>query len=144
MVQSVAKGNESDGFVDLSTPADPALLAALADDMAPLTPSQPLDQTTLTPAGMTRASVLNELGVIKAAMRTWFDKMPDQVMREASAYSARCTELWTELRLVEQDDRRFTQLRTMQVTPVLEEIDRQVSMAKSRIAIMRQDLDMIR
>jgi len=90
------------------------------------------------------AEVLLELAGIKAAIRTWYEKQPDEVIREASAYSARLTEMWTELRILESYDRQYTQLRTLQVTPVIEEIDRQFRMNQSRIAMSRQDLDLNR
>lgn len=85
-----------------------------------------------------------ELAWIKVAIRGWYQKQPDEVIREASAYSARLTELWTELRVLEQYDRQYTQLRTMQITPVLDEVDRQYKFAQSRIAMSRQDLDLNR
>lgn len=90
------------------------------------------------------AELLLEMAGVKAAIRTWYDKQPDEVIREASAYSARLTEIWTELRILESYDRQYTQLRTMQVTPVLDEIDRQYRFAQSRIAMSRQDLDLNR
>jgi len=137
---------------------DPALLAALADDIAPLRPSRvdifteaaeyarqgiPVDWAFLGTSVGTVPALLLELAGIKAAIRTWYDKAPDEVVREASAYSARLTEVWSELRLLEQRGlREYTQMRTMQVTPVLEEIDRQFKFAQSRIAMMRQDIDM--
>jgi hypothetical protein len=90
----------------------------------------------------TKSEVLLELAGIKAAIRTWYEKQPDEVLREAAAYSARLTELWTELKLLEVLDRTYLQIRTMQVQPVLDEIDRQFKMNQSRIAMLRQDLDM--
>lgn len=134
MVKAVVQGSQEQGFVDSEAPIDPMLLAALANDLAPLGTGDPT----------TRVAVLIELAGIKAAIRTWYDKQPDQVLREASAYSARLTELWTGLRLVEQHDRTWTQLRTMQVQPVLDEIDRQYRINQSRIAIARQDIDLSR
>lgn len=133
MPKATMTGTEERGFLD-TTPLDPALLAALANDMAPLSDGEPT----------TRVAVLMELAGIKAAIRTWFDKQPDQVIREASAYSARLTELWTGLRLLESQDRQWTQLRTMQVQPVLDELDRQYRFCQSRIAMMRQDIDLAR
>lgn len=133
-MKAVVKGSEEQGFVDATTSIDPALLAALANDMAPLGVGEPT----------TRVAILMELAGIKAALRTWYDKQPDQVLREASAYSARLTELWTGLRLLEQHDRQYTQLRTMQVQPIIDEIDRQFRFAQSRIAIARQDIDLSR
>lgn len=125
-------GTEEQGYLD-TTPVDPALLAALTTSMAPLR----------TGVG-SRVDILMELAGIKAAIRTWFDRQPDQVIREASAYSARLTEMWTGLQLVETHDREYTRLRTQQVQPVLDEIDRQYKFSTSRIALMRQDLDMVR
>ncbi len=133
MPKATMTGTEERGFLD-TTPIDAALLAALATDMAPLNDGDPT----------TRVAVLVELAGIKAAIRTWFDKQPDQVIREASAYSARLTELWTGLRLLESNDRQWTQLRTQQVQPVLDEVDRQYRFNVSRIAMMRQDIDLAR
>lgn len=134
MPKAVVHGTDEQGFVDASVPIDPALLAALANDMAPLGTGEP----------STRVAILMELAGIKAALRTWYDKQPDQVLREASAYSARLTELWTGLRLLEQHDRQWTQMRTMQVQPIIDEIDRQYRFNQSRIAIARQDIDLSR
>lgn len=134
MPKATMQGTAEGGFIDRDAPIDPALLAALANDIAPLGVGAP----------ETRAEALLELAGIKAAVRTWYDKQPDQVTREASAYSARLTELWTELRLLEAHDRQWTQLRTMQVQPVLDEIKFQYELCKSRIAIARQDIDLSR
>lgn len=131
---STMTGSDEQGHIDLDTPVDPEILSALVDDMAPMGVGGPT----------TRAAVLLELAAIKIAIRTWHDKQPDQILREASAYSARLTELWTELKLVESHDRQWTQVRTQQVTPILDEIDRQYEFAKSRIAMMRQDIDILR
>jgi hypothetical protein len=132
MPKGVVAGTDSGGYVEQAG-VDPALLAALAGEMAPLR----------TGVG-SRVEVLQELMAIKAAICTWHRKEVGQVLQEASAYSARLTELWTELRLLESSDRAFTQLRTMQVQPVLDEVDRQYRFATSRIALMRQDIDLSR
>lgn len=132
MPTATMKGTQEEGFVG-EDPIDPAILDALGSSMAPLGTS--VD---------TRAGVLLELAGIKAAIRTWHRKQPDEVLSEASAYSARLTEMWTELQILEAHDRQWTRLRTMQVTPVLEEVDRQFKMNQSRIAIMRQDIDLSR
>jgi hypothetical protein len=147
-MKALVEGNEEVGYIP-ATPPDPALLAALATSMAPLRPSQPQAFATGAPAPMptsvgSRAEVLLELAGIKAALRTWHNKQPDETIREASAYSARLTEMWTELRLLEQYDRQYNQLRTMQVDPVLQEVDRQYKFAQSRIAMARQDIDLLR
>lgn len=131
-MRTQVEATKEGGFLS-AVPIDRDLLSALANDMAPLRTG--VDN---------KAELLLELAGIKAAIRTWYDKQPDQVLREASAYSARLTEMWTELRLLERDDRQFTQMRTMQVQPVLDEIDRQYRFNQSRIAIARQDIDLIR
>lgn len=133
MPRSVMKGNEEDGYLG-SGPVDLALLAALANDMAPMGVGVP----------DSKAELLLELAGIKTAIRTWYDKQPDQVIREASAYSARLTEIWTGLQLLEPHDRQWTRTRTQQVQPILDEIDRQYRFAQSRIAIARQDIDLAR
>lgn len=131
MPKATMTGTQDQGYLD-TTPVDPALLAALATDMAPLNDGDPT----------TRVAVLIELAGIKAAIRTWFDKQPDQVIREASAYSARLTELWTGLQGIESHDRQWTRMRTQQVEPVLQEVDRQFKFQQSRIAMMRQDIEL--
>lgn len=133
MPKSVMKGDEEEGYLG-SGPVDMALLAALANDIAPMGVGVPA----------TKAELLLELAGIKTAIRTWYDKQPDQVIREASAYSARLTELWTELQLLEPHDRQWTRTRTQQVQPILDEIDRQYRLQTSRIAIARQDIDLAR
>lgn len=147
-MKATLKGNDDVGYIPTSAP-DPALLAVLAHSMAPLRPSRLEAFTSGSVRPMptsvgTHAEVLLELAGIKAAIRTWHEKQPDEVIREASAYSARLTEMWTELRILEQYDRSLGQLRTMQVSPVLDEIDRQFRMQTSRIAMLRQDLDLNR
>lgn len=140
-------------------PPDPTLLAALVHDMAPMRLSRPeifAQAAAAAAAGQvvnwvrlgtsvgTVPELLLELAGIKAAIRTWFDKQPDEVLREASAYSARLTEIWTELRLLEVGGaREYTQMRTMQVQPVIDEIDRQYKVNQSRIAMLRQDIDLM-
>lgn len=133
MVTSTMTGTAEQGFIDETTPVDPMLLQALATGVAPMGVGGPVD----------RAAVLLELAGIKIAMRTWHTKQPDEILYEASAYSARLTELWTELKLLEGHDRQWTQVRTQQVQPVIDEIDRQHGFAKSRIAMMRQDIDLM-
>jgi hypothetical protein len=147
-MKATLQGNDEVGYLP-RRPPDPDLLAELAHAMAPLRPSRPgafaTGEVRPMPTSVgSHAELLLELAGIKVAIRTWHDKQPDEVIREASAYSARLTEVWTELRILEQYDRQFTQMRTMQVTPVLDEIDRQYRFAQSRIAMSRQDLDMNR
>ena len=149
-MRAQVQGNDDVGYLPQDTP-DVALLSALAHGMAPLRPSglmfapgapSPIAGMIATSVG-TPIELLEELVGIKTAIRTWYQKQPDEVLREAGAYTARLTEVWTELRLLEQRDRQYLQLRTMQVQPVLDEIDRQLKIGQSRIAMLRQDLDAV-
>jgi hypothetical protein len=150
MPRTTVEGSAEVGYLPTAAP-DPLILAAVVGGMAPMRPSQPeaFARTATNPNPMptsvgTRDQALLELAFIKAAVRIWFEKQPDEVIREASAYSARLTEMWTELRLLEQYDRQWTQLRTMQVQPLLDEVDRQYKFAQSRIAMARQDIDLLK
>lgn len=144
-MKTTVEGSEEGGYLPTG-PIDPTLLAAVAGDpstfMAPS--GQGIQVNGIPTSIVSRSSVLLELAAIKTAIRKWYEKQPDEVIREAAAYSARLTELWTELRQLEPYDRSYTQLRTMQVQPVLDEIDRQYRFNQSRIAIARQDLDLAR
>jgi len=147
-MKALVEGDEEHGYIPTRAP-DPALLAALAHSMAPLRPSRPEafatgDARPMPTSVGSHAELLLELAGVKAAIRTWHEKQPDEVIREASAYSARLVEIWTELRILESYDRQYTQMRTLQVTPVIDEIDRQYRFASSRIAMARQDLDLNR
>jgi hypothetical protein len=154
-MKTTVEGSQDGGYMP-TTPPDPDLLAAIAaGGIAPMRDSvlagfHAMAQDHRLTAHMvptslgTKGQILLELAGIKAAIRTWYQKQPDEVVREASAYSARLTEMWTELRLIEPFDRSYLQVRTMQVQPVLDEIDRQMKFATSRIALMRQDIDMLR
>ena len=104
----------------------------------------PLD--ALGPAGTlgTREQIEKELDLIAAAVRLFYRKQPDQVMRECSGYSARLSELAMLLHRVEAGNRQYTRIRTQQVERFLAEIDRQWKTASRQIEIMRQDLELSR
>lgn len=88
----------------------------------------------------TREEVQAELDDIAAAMRGFYSKAPDQVMKECSAYSARLSELYVLLHRVEGLDRQYTRLRTQQVEIYREELREQWKTASRLIEVQRQDL----
>ena len=88
----------------------------------------------------TREEVQGELDEIAAAMRGFYAKAPDQVMRECSAYSARLSELYVLLHRVEGLDRQYTRLRTQQVEIYRDEMREQWKTASRLIEVQRQDL----
>jgi hypothetical protein len=88
--------------------------------------------------------VRDEIDAMLAAVRSFWQRQPDQVMRDCAAYSARCTELEVHLLRIEGVDRHYKQIRTLQVKPLLEELDRQFRIASRLIEIRRQDIDLTR
>lgn len=88
----------------------------------------------------TREEIQAELDDIAAAMRGFYVKAPDQVLRECGAYSARLSELYVLLHRAEGVDRQYTRLRTQQVQIYRDEIGEQWKTASRLIEVQRQDL----
>jgi hypothetical protein len=91
-----------------------------------------------------RQDIETELDVIAVAIRTFYVKQPDQVMREIAAYTGRLTELCVLLHRVESKDRQYTRIRTQQVERFLTELDRQFKIASRMVEVMRQDLELMK
>ena len=91
-----------------------------------------------------RAEVEAELDAMLAMVREFWQQEPDMVMRQIAGLSARCTELWVHLHRIEGRDRTYKQIRTLQCTPLLEELDRQFRIASRQVEIRRQDIDTAR
>lgn len=100
----------------------------------------------LGPAGHLgpKAEVEKELDLIIAAIRSFYAKPADMVLRECSAYTARLTELCVLLHRVEGLDRTYTRVRTQQVERFLMELDRQWKTASRLIEVQRQDIEVMR
>lgn len=100
----------------------------------------------LGPAGHLgpRAEIERELDLIAAAIRVFYAKPADMVLRECSAYTARLTELCVLLHRVEGLDRQYTRVRTQQVERFLLELDRQWKTASRLIEVNRQDIEVNR
>lgn len=92
----------------------------------------------------TRAEVEAELDLMFDQIRKFWQQEPDQVMRIISALSARASELWVNLHRIEGRDRSYKQIRTLQVTPLIEELDRQFKLASRIVEVRRQDLDLLK
>jgi hypothetical protein len=131
MPETVCEGTDVAGFI----PAGPPDLTLLQGGMK----LAQLDDIGLKD----RATVLAEIQRIQAAIRTWHAKEPDQVMREASAYSARLTELRGELMEAQARDRQYTRLAT-QVNYTVDEIDRQYKLHSRMVELRRQDLELLK
>lgn len=106
--------------------------------------TDPID--ALSPAGYLgdRQDIERELDLIAAAIRMFYNKQPDQVMRECAGYSARLTEMAVLLHRVEAGNRQYTRIRTQQVERFLAELDRQFKTASRLVEVQRQDLELLK
>jgi hypothetical protein len=91
-----------------------------------------------------RQEIEAEIDRMLSEVREFYAMEPDQVMRVVAALSARCTELVVHLHRVEGKYREFKQIRTMQIQPLLLEMDRQFKLASRGVEIRRQDLELMR
>lgn len=115
----VMQGDEDSGFVS-------DLVPAIASELA---------IGTL----ISREAVEDEIDLMLRTVRTFWEMEPDQVMRMASAITARCTELLVHLHRAE-GKREWSRIRTMQVQPLLAEMDRQFKVASRLLEVRRQDM----
>lgn len=92
----------------------------------------------------TRTDVEREIDAINDAIRDFWQQEPDEVMRACSAYSSRLTELYVQLHRVEGRDRVWRQVRTQQVVPTLDELDRQFKQHSRMVELRKQDLEQVR
>jgi hypothetical protein len=88
-----------------------------------------------------RPQIEGELDGILVTIRDFWTQEPDQVMGHIAAITARLTELEVLLHRVEDRDRQFKQIRTMQVQKILDELDRQFKIASRLVEVRRQDME---
>jgi hypothetical protein len=86
--------------------------------------------------------VQDEVTVMAALIRGFATMEPDEALQSIGALSARCTELCIELHRVEGSDRRYRQMRTMQVQRLIDELERQTRLHSRLIEMRRQDLEL--
>lgn len=91
-----------------------------------------------------KEKVLDEVDRMTRLVRTFWKMEPDEVMRAVSALGARCVELYQQLHRVEGKDRTWRQVRTQQVVPLQDELERQWKNASRLLEVRRQDLEFIR
>jgi hypothetical protein len=92
---------------------------------------------------ISKQHVEDEVDLMLRAVRGFWQMEPDQVMRMASAMSARATELAVHLHRLE-GKREWRQVRTMQVDKLLQELERQFRIASRLLEVRRQDLETAR
>jgi hypothetical protein len=88
----------------------------------------------------TPQEVKDECDRINAAMHEFWKQEPDWVMRALNALSTRLTELYRLLYRAEVSMREYTRIRTMDVQPLLDEVDRQFKNQSRLLEARRQDL----
>lgn len=124
MVKAQVEGTEEYGFIDNPVPLYMEILAEEALG--------------------TKEEVLAELDAIVRAIRTFWELEPDAILRVAAGYTARLTEMRINLHRVEGAQREWRQVRTQQVLPILDELDRQHKSASRELEARKQDLDQMR
>ena len=92
----------------------------------------------------TRREIEEELDFTMERINSLYMLEPYEVLSTCAALSGRLTELVVRLQRIEARDNEYYQVRTMQVRPLLEEIDRQFKVASRKVEIMRQELDAAR
>lgn len=100
-------------------------------------------QLAITMLG-TPQEVRDECDRINTAIHIFWQQEPDWVMRALAALSSRLTELIRMLYRAEVRDRQYLKIRTMDVSPLLDECDRQFKNASRLLEQRRQDLDLTR
>lgn len=118
-------------------PSNVAMLpvAALADPVRALGPAGYLGS---------RAEIEAELDLVAAAIRAFYGKQPDQIMRECAGFSARLTELAVLLHRREGYDRNYARIRTQQVQRFLDELEHQFRTASRLVEMLRLDVEIMR
>lgn len=128
MGRYVCEGTNESGYVALDGPA----LDEVVVNYDAL-----LDHTPLP----SKDDVLAEIDRMIRLVRAFWKMEPDEVMRACSAFGARCTELYQQLHRVEGRERSWRQVRTQQVVPLMQELERQYKNASRMLEVRRQDLD---
>jgi hypothetical protein len=119
---------------DSSTPVDLSLLAVVGDLPVTLGVSGQLPS---------REQVIEEIRAVHRATRVWHAREPDQVMKEATAYSSRLAELRLDIRLAGTVDRAYRTLLTP-LNDAHEEVYRLARWASRQVAVRGLDQDLIR
>lgn len=90
----------------------------------------------------TPEEVKGELSRINTHLGHLYEMEPDMAIRVLAAYSPRVTELERQLFYAESGERAYARIRTMDVRPLLDEIDRQFKMHSRLLESRAQDLAM--
>jgi len=120
--------------------------AAQADTASHVTVARPitLDTTTANPVvGGSIDSVRKEIDDAFADMKTFLNLEPDEIMRMCGGHSARLSELRVRIQRVEGPLQQWRDLRTKEIEPTLDELQRQYQIASRLHAVREFDLKMM-
>jgi hypothetical protein len=87
--------------------------------------------------GLSIDQARGEINDAFADMRTFYTREPDEVIRMCSGHSARLSELRVRIQRVEDMRREWRNVRTREIEPALEELERQYA-AASRLHSIRE------
>lgn len=87
--------------------------------------------------GLSIDQARSEIDDAFADMRTFYTREPDEVIRMCSGHSARLSELRVRIQRVEDMRREWRNVRSREIEPALEELERQYA-AASRLHSIRE------
>jgi hypothetical protein len=104
----------------------------------PALPGPRFNTTDVDPTvGVSIDQARKEIDDAFADMRDFYTKEPDEIIRLCSGHSARLSELRVRIQRVEDMRREWRNVRTREVEPALEELERQYA-AASRLHSVRE------
>lgn len=71
-------------------------------------------------------------------------KEPGMILQDLAVISGRVSEIRTKITRIESSNRKLQQLRTKEIDPLLEEVDRQYKIWSRIISVRQQEFDMAR
>lgn len=106
-------------------------------------PMTPLDTSVTDPVvGQSIDSVRAEVDDAFADMKTFLNREPDEIMRMAGGHSARLSELRVRVMRIEDFRREWKSVRTRELEPTLEELERQYTIASRLHSVRELDFKM--
>ena len=106
-------------------------------------PASPLDTSRFDETiGGSIDTVRQEIDDAYADMRTFHNLEPDECMRMCSGHSARLSEIRVKIQRIEDYKREWKNVRTREVEPTLEELEKQYTIASRLHSVRELDFKM--
>lgn len=87
-------------------------------------------------------TVRKEIDDAFADMKTFYQLEPDQIMRMAGGHSARLSEIRVRIQRIEDWQREWRNVRTREIEPAIEELERQYTIASRLHSVRELDFKM--